>query len=111
MLFRSCWHRLLFCVMALSLAPIGLGQEGTSEGKPVDPVMLEVPAKLRVATREVPPFAMRNEDDQWEGISIDLFREVKAELESQSGHEIDVEFIDLSFSRSCECPSERHAFP
>lgn len=81
-------------LVALSLfSAVAFGQEGTLGEKPSDdPIKLQVPNKLRVATREVPPFAMRNEERQWTGISIDLLREVKAELENESGHEIKFEF-------------------
>ena len=72
---------------------LAIGQEGTIDEPPAEKI--EVPETLVVATREVPPFAMRNEDGQWIGISVDLLREVKAELEIDSGHEIDVEFKDM----------------
>ena len=80
--------------VALSCFPtIGFGQDGTLTETPSDDLVnLQVPDKLLVATREVPPFAMRNEDGQWTGISIDLLREVKAELENDSGHDIEIEF-------------------
>ncbi len=70
------------------------------DAKPADaaPVRLMVPDKLVVATREVPPFAMRSEDSQWTGISIDLLREVKAELEVESGHDIAFEFREMSLA-------------
>ncbi len=75
------------------------GQDGTAEEMPADdPVKLEVPSRLRVATREVPPFAMQNEEGQWTGISIDLLREVKVELESESGQEIEIEFQVLTLA-------------
>lgn len=51
-----------------------------------------IPKTLIVGTREVPPFAMLNQENQWEGISIDLLRDVKAELEDLSGHEIEIQF-------------------
>lgn len=56
----------------------------------------EIPYQLRIATREVPPFAMRTEDGQWTGISIDLLRECKVELENESGHPIEIEFVSMS---------------
>ena len=75
------------------LTAIALGQDGAIEERAVDdPVKLEVPETLRVATREVPPFAMQNDEGQWTGISIDLLREVKVELENESGHEIAIDF-------------------
>jgi polar amino acid transport system substrate-binding protein len=60
---------------------------------------LDIPEKLVVAVREVPPFAMRNAEQQWVGISVDLLREVKAELEIESGHEIELEFRDLPLEK------------
>jgi polar amino acid transport system substrate-binding protein len=36
--------------------------------------------KLLVGTKETPPFAMKNEDGEWVGISIDLWRQIAAEL-------------------------------
>ncbi|MEJ2201315.1 MAG: transporter substrate-binding domain-containing protein, partial [Desulfuromonadaceae bacterium] len=35
---------------------------------------------LRVGTKEAPPFAMKDEDGQWSGLSIDLWRQVAADL-------------------------------
>lgn len=72
-----------------SEAPVAL----PSDTSTLNPSM--IPRQLRVATRQVPPFAMLNEDGQWEGISIDLFREVKAALEEEAEHEIDIEFVDM----------------
>src|SRR5262249_12363361 len=36
--------------------------------------------ELIVATREVPPFAMKNKDGSWRGISIELWRRVAERL-------------------------------
>ena len=70
-----------------------VAQEGSLKEDPdKDSAKLEVPETLVVGTRVVPPFAMLNEDNQWEGISIDLLREVKAELQDECGHEIKLEF-------------------
>ena len=44
---------------------------------------LEVPlvkSKLMVGTREAPPFSMKDNDGRWNGISIDLWRQIAAEL-------------------------------
>ena len=65
-----------------------------------------IPKTLIVGTRQVPPFAMQNEDKQWEGISIDLLREVKAELEEESGHEIELEFKNLTLTEMLEAVSK-----
>lgn len=59
------------------------------------PTKLDIPHKLRIATRETPPFSMRGSEGQWVGIGIDLLREVKAELEVEAGHEIEMEFTAL----------------
>jgi ABC-type amino acid transport substrate-binding protein len=67
--------------------------KSNSNGVPVKP---RVPEKLIVATREVPPFAMLNEDNQWIGISMDLLRDIKADLEVESGHAIEVELKSQS---------------
>jgi ABC-type amino acid transport substrate-binding protein len=79
--------------------PLGFAKDGTlPETAFIERANLEVPDTLVVATREVPPFAMRNEDNQWVGISIDLLREIKAQLEDESGHEINLEFRILSLA-------------
>ncbi len=91
--------QLVLFVLGLSVVSIASGQEGTLVDKPADDVVkLKVPDRLTVATREVPPFAMRNEDGQWIGISIDLLREVNAELESESGHEVEIDFKVMSLA-------------
>ncbi|MCJ2177077.1 transporter substrate-binding domain-containing protein [Novosphingobium sp. 2580] len=38
-----------------------------------------VPAKMHIATREAPPFAMKGADGQWHGLAIDLWRSIAAE--------------------------------
>lgn len=89
-------QRLFLFVAFVALSLPGMAQEqiGSRESDKNSPKLV-VPDTLVVATREVPPFAMRNESGQWEGISIDLMREVKAELENVSGHKIKLEFKDL----------------
>ena len=67
---------------------------------------LSVPETLIVGTRQVPPFAMLNEEDQWEGISIDLLREVKAELEELSGHEIKLQFKTQTLTEMLDAVSK-----
>jgi ABC-type amino acid transport substrate-binding protein len=47
--------------------------------------------RLIVGTKESPPFAMRNEDGTWRGMSIDLWRKIGAEL----GLSFDVREYDL----------------
>lgn len=117
-MFKSIAAFLLFVILAP--LPVGLSQENSSatesaavSDEPTDleaatitePPLAEktlppktlppktlIPKTLIVGTREVPPFAMLNEDNQWEGISIDLLRDVKAELENISGREIEIQF-------------------
>lgn len=104
--FQHC-QRLLVFVCALTMMPSGFGQDGTLDDNPAtNSGKLVVPQKLSVATREVPPFSMLNEDGQWIGISIDLLREVKAELENQSGHEIEIEFSVLSLTEMLDAVEE-----
>lgn len=74
----------------------GLGQGADSASNSAGLERLEVPEVLVIAVRDVPPFSMRNSDGQWTGISVDLLRELTTELESESGHEIELRFRDLS---------------
>ncbi|TWU47804.1 transporter substrate-binding domain-containing protein [Rubripirellula reticaptiva] len=86
-----------FLGVVLFAQAIGLAQDNIRDNGPTDdPVRLGVPETLRVAVREVPPFAMLSDDGQWTGISVDLMREVKAELEIESGHTIEIDFRPLS---------------
>ena len=89
---------LLLLVFRSSSGALAQEEQKLDEYSVKPPTKLEVPETLVVGTREVPPFAMRNEDNQWEGISVDLLREVKAELENLSGHEIEIEIKVLMLS-------------
>ena len=40
------------------------------------------PAKLVVGTMRVPPFVLRSDDGQWSGLSIDLWKQIAAELKT-----------------------------
>lgn len=81
------------------LATVGTAQDKTPKVNSADAlVRLAIPEKLIVGTRVVPPFAMLNEDSQWIGLSIDLLREVKAELENAAGHDVEIEFKSLPLS-------------
>ncbi len=44
------------------------------------PAAEEPPQKLVVGTREAPPFAMKDGDGEWDGLSIELWRKVADEL-------------------------------
>jgi len=92
--FRQLW--LLMLVLFLACPRPGFSQSNISEpGQSAGPPPLAIPDRLVVATRDVPPFAMRNPNGQWTGISIDLLREIKADLENKAGHEIQIDFLDL----------------
>lgn len=94
-------------VATILSATFASGQQAKTEDLPAnDAVALNVPDTLRVATRQVPPFAMQNEAGQWTGISIDLLGEVKAELESESGKEIEIEFQVLSLAEMLDATED-----
>ena len=60
-----------------SLTPFNSIQEACGQGKQeVRPVK----KKLTVGTKEEPPFSMRDNYGRWTGISIDLWRQIAAEL-------------------------------
>ena len=40
----------------------------------------ESPNRLSIATRHVPPFAIQNENGDWHGISIELWRQIADRL-------------------------------
>lgn len=68
-------HRyFLICLLSiLSIAISATGQPVLSDD--------EMPGnELVVATRHAPPFAIRNQNGTWDGISIDLWRRIAAEL-------------------------------
>lgn len=46
----------------------------------VMPLAAQSPAQMVIATREVPPFAMRDAQGQWHGLSIELWRALASEL-------------------------------
>lgn len=56
----------------LGLAPAAYGESGSEF-----PI---VTRKLVVGTKEAPPFAMKNADGQWTGISVELWRQIAEEL-------------------------------
>lgn len=57
---------------------------------PVSPVLC-ADQPLRIGTREAPPFAIKQEDGGWSGLSIDLWKEIAAELELEyQFHETDL---------------------
>ncbi|QDV47081.1 ABC transporter glutamine-binding protein GlnH precursor [Stieleria neptunia] len=77
-------------IVLLICLPLGGGHCWAQPDDP--PESLEVPDEIVVATRDVPPFAMQNGDGDWEGISIDLMRQIKSDLEEASKHKIQLRF-------------------
>ncbi len=60
-----------------------------------DEVVVEAPPRptirLVIATKEAPPFSMRNDDGEWEGMSIELWRHIASELNYECEyHETDI---------------------
>ena len=103
---RLCCRFVLLPLLLLSPAIICAQDGALKEDADDKSPKLEVPDTLIVGTRVVPPFAMLNEDKQWEGISIDLLREVKAELQDESGHEIKLEFKVLTLKEMLAAVSD-----
>ncbi|MCO8121341.1 transporter substrate-binding domain-containing protein [Stieleria sp. TO1_6] len=94
--FFSCWPIIVFVICLWGMNSRAISQDEVSAESTWG--QSELPSTLVVATREVPPFAMRNENGQWIGISIDLLREVKAELERESDQQINLEFKEMSLT-------------
>lgn len=71
-----------------------------------EPVMaqddFQPPRQLVIATREVPPFAMKSDSGEWSGISIELIREVIAALNGDAEEAIQVEFRELSLEQTLD---------
>ncbi len=57
----------------------GFGQEATAAQK-VNPSSTVKKSVLRVGTKQSPPFAIKNPDDSWTGISIELWKHLADEL-------------------------------
>lgn len=79
--------RLLVLLCGVPLSGSHCFAQSTDRSQTVD-----IPDQLIVATRDVPPFAMQNENGGWDGISIDLMRSIKSDLEVESKHEIQLRF-------------------
>lgn len=68
---ETCLTRtLILLVVSFGCAAVFAGTDGPGGEPP----------PLRVATRHVPPFAMKGADDQWRGIVIDLWQQAADEL-------------------------------
>lgn len=66
-----------FQLVLLFLATVCHAQEATGNSAVNPPVS---PRKLIVATKEAPPFAIKDDDGRWSGVSIDLWRDIADEL-------------------------------
>ena len=81
-------------VLRLALAVLALGGPASGaagqEAEGVD--------KLVVATRHVPPFAIKSADGTWSGIAISLVREIAADIRetSPTAQPVELEFRELS---------------
>ncbi len=64
---------LRWIVLALLLALSGVPSHAQSDGG-------GAPKKLIVGTMRVPPFVVRSDDGQWSGLSIELWKQIAAEL-------------------------------
>jgi polar amino acid transport system substrate-binding protein len=66
------WARGLICGLAGVLLWVGVGLAQEAPQQPGQPLI--------VGTRQAPPFAMKQPDGTWSGISIDLWQAIAAEL-------------------------------
>ncbi|MDA1015268.1 MAG: transporter substrate-binding domain-containing protein [Planctomycetota bacterium] len=80
---RHCFFSTKAGFLAAAILFCGLnGVSGQESGRP-----------LRIATKDATPFAMRDANGLWTGISIELWREVAAVLKMEEG--TDYEFIEM----------------
>ncbi len=64
-------------VLGLVLLVVVLGAQ---PARADEPEVKSPPRKVVVGTKEAPPFSMKGEDGTWQGISIELWREIAADL-------------------------------
>lgn len=92
---------IVIVVLALTASGVVSAQEHESDGGEADEVVGESaqkqapPAsrtKLIVATKPTPPFAIKRDDGTWTGMSIELWRQIAAELD------VDYELRETTFS-------------
>jgi ABC-type amino acid transport substrate-binding protein len=69
--------------MTLDLALLIVAPASTSAQQAAEPENHAVARELVVGTKEAPPFAMKDEQGNWSGISIDLWRRVADKLNLQ----------------------------
>lgn len=76
---RPLFHRIVFCfglIVSLVLPAVVAAQEPDEPG----PATQMPIATMTIATREAPPFVIREADGQWSGLAIDLWRDVAEDL-------------------------------
>jgi polar amino acid transport system substrate-binding protein len=66
------WAQPLIVLLAIALP------HGASQAQPANPPISE--RELVIATKEAPPFVMKDRDGSWHGISIDLWRRIADRL-------------------------------
>jgi ABC-type amino acid transport substrate-binding protein len=78
-------HRLLLAVIAVTLfAAVADAARVRARPEPAAPATAPIATAqktLVIGTRNVPPFAFKNGADAWQGISIDLWRDIAARLQ------------------------------
>jgi polar amino acid transport system substrate-binding protein len=88
---------LVAVMTAWALLTISMQEACGQSGPEVRPVT----KKLTVGTKEAPPFAMKDNDGNWTGISIDLWRQIAAELN------LTYEFLELDQHNLLEALTNR----
>jgi ABC-type amino acid transport substrate-binding protein len=73
---------LLLPILAATLAEPARAQSAEPAGEPANLASDDAPRRLRIGTKEAPPFAMKRGDgSRWTGLGIDLWEHVAAELD------------------------------
>ena len=69
----------------------GEGDAGASEASVAEPERPSGPTKVIIATKQAPPFAIKNDGGHWTGLSIELWERIAEEL----GYEFEVVETDI----------------
>ncbi len=72
--FRTRWG-VVCCMVAVMACPCSTGAQGARVAEQPPP-----PTILRVGIYENPPYTMRNDDGDWEGLAVDLWQEAASKL-------------------------------
>lgn len=59
----------------------GVGDAGAHSEDGNDETAEHRPSKLLIATKQAPPFSLKNADGEWTGLSIELWRRIADELD------------------------------